>query len=305
MPWIPDGAQSPGITFTITVNGVDDPVVAVDDDVDGMTEDDGTLRIDVLANDDLGDPPTTIVNVVSMGTHDIIDINGDRISTPDGTVEIDGDELVFTPSPNFWGQADFRYVIRDVDGEEDDAEVTFYVDPVNDPPEGRQSHRYEVLEGSDLEVEAFEGLLLGAFDIDPAQVDEDGDPIAPQPLSAVFESSPPSSEGILLTTASDGSFTFCPAPGFVGETSFTYAVSDNSLKSEIGTVTIEVLALPPVGAAPNPGEVAVLFNLANTPSGAVRLGGTQRAGDHGRLRQYGLAHHHRLDRRQWPFCDQQ
>ncbi len=261
----PDGAQSPGITFTITVNGVDDPVVAVDDAVAGMTEDDGELRIDVLANDDLGDPPTSIVNIVSIGTHDIIDVNGDTIATPDGTVVIDGDELVFTPTANFWGEADFRYVIRDVDGEEDDAEVTFYVDPVNDPPEGRQSHRYEVLEGSDLEVEAFEGLLLGAFDIDPAQVDENGDPIAPQPLSAVFESSPPPSEGVLVTTASDGSFIFRPVPGFIGETSFTYAVSDNSLKSEIGTVTIEVLALPPVGAAPNPGEVAVFFNLANTP----------------------------------------
>jgi type IV pilus assembly protein PilY1 len=269
------GATSAPVVFTVTVNGVDDFPAAADDILSAIAEDSASMRIDVLANDYLGDVPTIISSVVDVGSHNVVDVNGDTVTTPQGSVTIDGTEIVFEPAPNFWGAANFQYAIQDSNGDEDTATVTFYVDPVNDPPVAKQNHAYEVLEGTTLTVETFEGLLVGAYDIDPSKVDDDGNPVPlvdslgnplpPNTLSVVFETAPPAAAGVLLTTASDGSFTFQPAVGFVGVTSFKYSVFDNALKSEEGTVSIEVIALPPVGAAPNPGEVAVLFNLANTP----------------------------------------
>ncbi|NOX52822.1 MAG: hypothetical protein GXP16_20155, partial [Gammaproteobacteria bacterium] len=99
----------------------------------------------------------------------------------------------------------------------------------------------------------------------PAQVDPAGNPLLSQPLSVVFLTLPPAADGTLTATASDGSFTFQPVLNFVGVTSFTYAIFDNSLQSASGTVQIEVFALPVPGAPPNAGEVAVTFNLSNTP----------------------------------------
>jgi len=268
------GASSDPVVFSVVVNPVDDLPDARDDVTANILEDSSGFSIDVLANDYLGDVPTNIVSIVSVGSQSFVDINQDTITTAQGLATIEEDLIFFEPALNFWGAAEFEYSIRDADGDEDVAKVTFYVEPVNDAPLAKQTHDYSVLEGSSLTVEAVDGLLLGAYDFDVAGVDQEGNPLLPvnpegelqlNALSVVFETAPPSEEGVLTTTTSDGAFTFQPALGFVGTTSFTYSVFDGNLKSEIGTVFIEVIALPPPGEAPNPGEVSVLFNLTNTP----------------------------------------
>ncbi|XOV82161.1 MAG: PilC/PilY family type IV pilus protein [bacterium] len=261
------GLPSLPVTFTITVNGVDDLPIAADDMLGDIPEDTLELRIDVLANDYLGDQPSFLAGIESVGTYDFIDLEGNLITAPQASVAIDPatNEVVFTPSGNFWGTATFEYRIEDANGDTDTAMVSFEITPVNDPPEGLQTHRYSVFEGAVLNVDLANGLLVGAYDVDPAQVDGNGDPIAPQPLSIVFETAPPPAQGTLTTTASDGTFTFLPAPGFIGETTFQYSVFDNQVRSALGDVVIEVLPLPPAATTPNPGEVSVLFNLANTP----------------------------------------
>ncbi len=261
------GLPSLPVTFSITVAGVDDLPVAADDVLGDIPEDTLELRIDVLANDYLGDQPTTLASIVSVGTYDFIDVEGNLVTAPQASVSIDTatNEVLFTPRGNFWGTAMFEYSIEDANGDTDTAMVSFEITPVNDAPEGLQTHRYDVFEGAILNVELANGLLVGAYDVDPAQVDVNGDPIAPQPLSIVFETAPPPAQGTLTTTASDGTFTFIPAPGFTGETTFQYSVFDNQVRSALGDVVIEVLPLPPAASTPNPGEVSVLFNLANTP----------------------------------------
>lgn len=261
------GLPSPPVTFTITVDGVDDMPIAADDLLGDISEDTLELRIDVLANDYLGDVPTTLAGIVSVGTYDFVDVEGNVVTAAQGSVAIDTatNEVVFTPTGNFWGTAMFEYSIEDSNGDIDTAMVSFEITPVNDPPEGQQTHRYSVFEGAILNVDLANGLLVGAYDVDPSQVDVNGDPISPQPLSIVFETAPPPAQGTLTTTASDGSFTFMPAPGFTGETTFQYSVFDNQVRSALGDVVIEVLPLPPAATTPNPGEVSVLFNLANTP----------------------------------------
>ena len=42
----------------------------------------------------------------------------------------------------------------------------------------------------------------------------------------------------------DGSFTYVPAPGYVGSDSFTYIVSDGNTTSAAETVTINVIQNP-------------------------------------------------------------
>jgi len=261
------GVTSPPVSFTVNVASVNDLPLAADDVLGDIPEDTLELRIDVLANDYLGDQPSTLASIVSVGTYDFIDVEGNLITAPQASVAIDPatNEVLFTPAGNFWGTAMFEYSIEDSNGDTDTAMVSFEVTPVNDAPEGLQTHRYDVFEGSILNVDFANGLLVGAYDVDPAQVDINGDPIAPQPLSIVFETAPPPAQGTLTTTASDGTFTFVPAPGFTGETTFEYTVFDNQVRSATGDVVIEVLPLPPAASTPNPGEVSVLFNLANTP----------------------------------------
>jgi len=48
-----------------------------------------------------------------------------------------------------------------------------------------------------------------------------------------------------LTLAEDGSFTYTPDAGFVGEDSFTYKAFDGELYSEVVTVTITVNEMAP------------------------------------------------------------
>ncbi len=259
------GELSPPVTFTLEVNGVDDIPDAADDSVSAITEDDAELRVSVLDNDYLADVPTTIISAGDAGVHYVRDIFGDIIPRSNGTVTVDGTEVVFNPTPDFFGTVSIEYFIQDADGDVDSAFVNFTVNPSNDTPEGQQNRYYSVIEGATLDVDLVNGLLQGAYDIDGELVDEFGVPLSSEPLSVVYLTAPPAAEGTLLTTASDGSFTFQPVSPFLGTTSFTYSIFDGTTQSAPATVTIEVVALPPPGSAPAAGEVAVLFNLSNTP----------------------------------------
>ncbi len=69
----------------------------------------------------------------------------------------------------------------------------------------------------------------------------------------------------------DGSFTYTPATGFVGTDSFTYAVSDGTLQSNIATATITVSAVNHAPVATNTTltmdeYASIAINLANSSS---------------------------------------
>lgn len=80
--------------------------------------------------------------------------------------------------------------------------------------------------GATLNITANNGLLLNDGDID-------GDPI-----SAILVDPPSGGQVTNFTTT--GSFSYTPAPGFVGIDSFTYKVNDGSLDSNVATVSIIV-----------------------------------------------------------------
>ncbi|PST25377.1 hypothetical protein C7U60_05675, partial [Mesorhizobium plurifarium] len=180
-------------TVTVTVTPVNDAPVGRDTTV-STTE-------DTPASGKL--PPVT-------------DVDGDRLTYGEGsppshgtvTIGTDG-SYTYIPDPDFSGTDSFTYTVTD-GTETVTYTVTVTVEAVNDAPVGADGA------GETEKDRPLTGNL-------PSATDVDGDPltygIGSQPDHGTVEIEP------------DGTFTYTPAPGFVGSDSFTYTVSD-------GTVTV-------------------------------------------------------------------
>ena len=112
---------SPTQTFTITVNPVDDPPVAVDDTAT-VAEDDPATAIDVLANDgDIDGGPISITSVSPPANGTVVITGG-------------GSGLTYEPDPNYCNDGgptdDFTYTLNGGSF----ATVAVTVTCVNDPP---------------------------------------------------------------------------------------------------------------------------------------------------------------------------
>ncbi|WP_155771827.1 Ig-like domain-containing protein [Vibrio harveyi] len=94
------------------------PPVAKDDSV--LTDEDASVSIDVLANDQDADS-------------DSLRIESATVPAEQGTVEIIDGKLTFTPAKGFNGEATITYVVTD-GALTDEATVTVTVNPVNDAP---------------------------------------------------------------------------------------------------------------------------------------------------------------------------
>ncbi len=113
-----DGETSTA-TVTVTVTGVNDTPLAVDDNT--STIEDIMVNIDVLANDNLGDVPTSIITVDAFSVE-----GGTAVINNNGTpADVSDDFIEFTPANGFTGTDTFTYTIEDIDGERSTATVTF------------------------------------------------------------------------------------------------------------------------------------------------------------------------------------
>ncbi|WP_317493071.1 Ig-like domain-containing protein, partial [Haloechinothrix sp. LS1_15] len=167
-----------------------------------------------------------------------------------GALELAGDgSFTYEPESGFVGEDSFTYtatkVVDDQELVSEPGAVSIAVTEEDVPPPEPEvpvvvDHAFEVEQDSVLEVAA-PGVLGGAT---PEGVD----------LTAAVEQEPASGA---LELAGDGSFTYEPESGFVGEDSFTYTatkvVDDQELVSEPGAVSIAVTEedVPP----PEPIEV--------------------------------------------------
>jgi len=141
-----------------------------------------------------------------------------------GTLELNADgSFTYTPDADFNGTDTFTYRASDGGSLSNSAVVTVTVDPVNDPPVAIPD-AYTVSVDTTLAVPA-PGVLAN-------DTDADGDS-----LTAVLVTSTANGS---LALATDGSFTYTPAAGFVGEDSFTYVANDGPADSAPVTVTITV-----------------------------------------------------------------
>jgi VCBS repeat-containing protein len=207
-------ADSAEATVTITVNDVN-TLPTARNDAYSMAEDttlsaasgNGVLRNDT---DPEGDPLSAIQ--VDGPSHGSLTLNAD------GSFD-------YTPDENFHGQDTFTYQASDGSGNSQTVTVTINVNPLNDTPVAADDD-FEMTEGDDaLTVDAADGLLLN-------DVDADGDA-----LTATLIDGPDHGS---VTVNADGSFTYTPEAGFVGEVSFTYQANDGQADSNVAQVNIVI-----------------------------------------------------------------
>ncbi|WP_310796101.1 beta strand repeat-containing protein [Shewanella baltica] len=113
-------------TVNITVNSVNDPVDAVDDEY--TVNEDGSVNINLLANDSAPDGGLAIVSIngvaLTGGAQNIAVTNGTVVIAADGS-------MTFVPNENFNGDISFDYEATDADGDTDTATVNITVNNVD------------------------------------------------------------------------------------------------------------------------------------------------------------------------------
>ncbi|MCP8898015.1 beta strand repeat-containing protein [Gilvimarinus xylanilyticus] len=233
------GATSAPVTVTVSVIGVNDVPVAVDDSL--TLDEDGVANVDVLANDsDIDGTLDAIgVSLVAMPGH--------------GVAEVDAvtGVITYTPAENYNGADSFSYLVRDDQGgTSNEASVSVTVNSVNDAP----------MAGDDtvmlLEDTAHNINVLGNDSDVDGRVD----------ATTVALVTPPTN-GVSLIDPSSGAITYTPNEHYFGDDSFSYRVMDELgewSNEAIVTLTIESVNDLPTAAddvAQTDEDNAVLISL--------------------------------------------
>jgi cysteine-rich repeat protein len=210
-----DGMATATATVAITVGGVNDAPIAVDDTA--VTPEDVPFAIGgavLVANDTDTENQTLTVTAVGNATH--------------GTVMLAGGTATFTPAANYSGPATFEYAVSD-GAATATGRVAVAVVPVNDAPVAADD---TAATSEDTAIQLTSSALIAN------DADVDG------PGLAVTQVGNAASGTVVLM---GGIATFTPAANFSGAGSFEYTVSDGT-DTDTGRVAINVIAVndPPV-----------------------------------------------------------
>ncbi|MBZ6379809.1 Ig-like domain-containing protein, partial [Pacificimonas aurantium] len=192
--------------LTVEITPVNASPVAVDDSA--TVAEDGTVTIDVLANDTDADGDDLSIGSLSNVTG--------------GSAAVVGGEVIFTPSANFYGAAGFTYTASDPDGATATGNVVIDVTAVNDAP----------VAVDDSATVAEDGSVT--IDVLANDTDADGDDLSIGSLSNVTGGS---------AAVVGGEVIFTPYADFYGAAGFTYTASDPDGATASGNVVIEVTAV--------------------------------------------------------------
>ncbi|WP_295878406.1 Ig-like domain-containing protein [uncultured Thiohalocapsa sp.] len=223
---VSDGVNLPvAVSFDWTIDDQNRNPVAVDDSA--TTVHDNPVIIAVLDND-------------SDADGDTLSIPNNGLTNPqNGSVTTDGTVVTYTPDALFVGSDSFDYDVEDGFGGTATATVTVTV--TNEAPVAVDDVYF-----TDQDV----ALMIPAPGVLGNDTDADGDQ-----LTAVLGSDVSNGS---LTLSADGSFSYTPGAGFIGQDSFTYVANDGIEDSVAATVTINVQEVtvndPPV--VDNPGDQA-------------------------------------------------
>ncbi len=211
-------------TLTITV----DPLVDIKADT-GSTPEDTPITLDVLANDGFDDPAAVITAINGQAIAD----GGPAVIVPNGSVQLVGGKLVFTPDSDFNGKVPtFTYTVT-AGNVTETANVDIIVTPLEDikPDIGTTPEDTPIT----LDVLANDGFAPDAvITAINGQAIADGGPAISVPNGSV--------------RLIDGKLVFTPEPDFNGPVpTFTYTVTSGGV-TEVGNVDITVTPVndPPV-----------------------------------------------------------
>ncbi|NNN25662.1 retention module-containing protein [Pseudomonas nitroreducens] len=193
------------------------------------------------------DTPLTIAPKTLLGNDS--DVDGDSLSilsvqgAVNGTVKLDGGNVVFTPNKDFNGTGSFTYTISDGHGGTSTATVTVGVTAVNDAPT-LVADTATTKEDTSVKI-----------DVLANDTDVDGDKLTVSAASA-------SNGSVVINT--DGTLSYTPKTNFSGNDTISYTVSDGHGGTATSTVAVSV---SPVADAPqlisgsifqlNPGAVTI------------------------------------------------
>ena len=238
---------NPDGTFTYTPEpgfvGEDSFEYTVCDDADPSLCATGTVTIEVVADTD----NTTVANddaffgyigeeiTGNVLTNDS-DPEGDAISVisntqpANGSVTVAADgSLTYTPNPDFSGADQFTYTIEDANGAQDTATVYISVDPSDN---GGNT----ILAINDIN-DTFEGQPVSG---DVGTNDENPDGPADSEVYTVLTQ--PASGSLVFNA--DGTYTYTPNDGFIGEDTFSYEVCDGGSPQACDSADVIIQVLP-------------------------------------------------------------
>jgi hypothetical protein len=252
---VSDGIFADEETITITVKEMNNSPAPQEDKF--VTNEDSDLTMsatELLAND--SDPDNAHDDLVIVS-----------VANPShGSVLISANNIIFTPSLNYFGPAGFSYTVTD-GSLTNTANVTITVNPVNDAPEA-----------SDVSVTTQEDSLIN---IDLSGSDIEGDALTYSIVSGANHGT--------LGAISGNQIAYTPSADYHGDDSFTYKVSDGSVDSLIATVSAtitsvndapifetignkminELATLTFTASATDPDSTGLIYSLENTPTGAT------------------------------------
>ncbi len=216
-------------TVTVTVNGVNDAPVAINDSI-SVSEDSTNNIVTVLSNDsDLDGDSLTVTTV----------------SAANGTVTINSDgTLNYRPNANFNGTDTINYTISDGNGGTATATVTVSVGGVSDAPIAVNDTATVNEDSSGNNI-----TVLGN-DSDP-----DGDSLTVTTVSAVNGT---------VTINPDGTLNYIPNADFNGTDSINYTISDGNGGTATATVTVTVNGVNDAPIAANSSAVVMAGSNGNT-----------------------------------------
>ncbi len=173
------------------------------------TPEDTSVVIDVLGNDT--DPNGDPLEVLGTPTAD------------NGTVVVNGDgTITYTPNDDFNGDDTITYEVSDGNGGTDTGSVAVTVDPVNDDP----------IANDDAATTPEETAVV--IDVLGNDTDVDGDPLE-------VLGTPTADHGSVVVNG-DGTITYTPESGYVGDDTIAYEVGDGAGGTDTGSVAITVEA---------------------------------------------------------------
>ena len=201
-------------TVIITVTATNDPPVAVADTATASI----ATSIAVLTNDTDPDGDTLTITSVTQGAHGTVGSSA-------------GGVITYTPTVGYSGQDIFTYTVSDGHGGTATGTVTVTVSstPVNRAP-------VAVGDAASVPQNTSKVISVLANDTDP-----DGD-------SLTVTTATPAAHGTVAVNV-NGTVTYTPVAGYVGQDVFTYTVRDAGGLTAVGTVTMTVTATvvtPPV-----------------------------------------------------------
>ncbi|MFD2529993.1 tandem-95 repeat protein, partial [Polaribacter marinaquae] len=259
---VTDGSLSTTSTLDISVTGVNDAPVAVDD-LGNTSNEDAPVNVSLITNNDTDDSAaidaTTIILIDPNNAANTGNSSNPLVISGVGSYSVDTlGNVVFTPLPNFNGVADIKYTVEDNEGlVSNEAVIGITITAVNDAPNAVADVN-TTAEDTVLAVNASNGLLINDNDVE-------GTPLTILEFTVGGVDTPAGNtisltEGDLIIN-SDGSYTFTPALDFTGNVpQITYTVSDGNENSD-ATLDITVTGENDAPVAGNDTETTI----QNTP----------------------------------------